>query len=180
MSEPRLRFEPNLAEVLEDRVRQYREYKDRGGRRPKPLILVVITDGEALDHKFVEDCIVNTARTLDELRAPEHYIGIQFLQVGDDPVAAEWLRTLDDDLQARGVRDVSLRRDKSNRTDQCADGRLHAVEPKCQREGAAGRSRAMVGRPHQSNSRSHARECERRWPTRTRMIYLSPSECLGV
>lgn len=33
-------------------------------------------------------------------------MGIQFVQIGDDPKATESLRKLDDDLAATGIRDI--------------------------------------------------------------------------
>jgi hypothetical protein len=84
---------------------------DPGADLPKPLNLIVLTDGEADDEQEVEEYLVETARTLDELGAPKSHIGIQFVQVGDDVEAAEYLRRLDDDLknlhQNRGIRHVS-------------------------------------------------------------------------
>lgn len=46
------------------------------------------------------------AGRLDAVRAPPTQIGIQMLQIGTDPEAAEALRALDDDLKGQGVRDM--------------------------------------------------------------------------
>lgn len=44
---------------------------------------------------------------LDSIRAPPYQLGIQFLQIGDDDEATEFLRELDDDLkEEHSVRDM--------------------------------------------------------------------------
>ena len=70
----------------------------------KPVNVIVITDGEPTDEP--ETDIVQAARKLDRLDAPAYQVGIQFFQVGNDQQAAEYLRTLDDDLEKHGVRDM--------------------------------------------------------------------------
>ena len=119
-----------FAEHLEDeislRLEEYRQYfkqhaaynsKTRAARArlekpqpPKKLNLIVITDGEANDKQEVEDYIVETARELDKLRAPAAQIGIQFVQIGEDESARNFLKRLDDDLKHQDppIRDVSL------------------------------------------------------------------------
>ena len=96
----------------------YRNFvKDRADgknpRRPKPLNLIAITDGEADDRVEVEEYLRDDiAAQLDQWNAPKSYIGIQFVQVGDDQQAAKWLRELDDDLAKEPdstLRDVSTR-----------------------------------------------------------------------
>ncbi|KAF8871433.1 hypothetical protein CPB85DRAFT_1352255 [Mucidula mucida] len=56
--------------------------------RPKPLNIVVITDGEAS----------NTPQTLDKCHCPFSQVGIQFVQIGCDKGAERFLKELDDDL----------------------------------------------------------------------------------
>ncbi|KAK4197803.1 hypothetical protein QBC40DRAFT_308773 [Triangularia verruculosa] len=75
--------------------------------KPKKLNLIVITDGAADDMEEVEDVIVETAKKLDELQAPVHQLGIQFLQIGKDDDAARWLAKLDDALKEKhNIRDI--------------------------------------------------------------------------
>lgn len=50
----------------------------------------------AADHP--ESVIVAAGKRLDRKNAPLTQIGIQFVQVGQDPKAAEFLRKLDDNL----------------------------------------------------------------------------------
>jgi len=71
----------------------------------KPLNILVLTDGEPTDDP--ESVIVDAARQLEKLNAPLHQVGIQFLQIGDEPGAREALEELDDVLAAvHGIRDM--------------------------------------------------------------------------
>jgi hypothetical protein len=94
---------------------EYKVYVDERKRgvpreHPKPLNLIVITDGDADDQDEVEDYLTSVAKELDRLEAPGRHIGIQFVQIGDDEAAAEWLTDLDDGFKGRGTRDVSVLR----------------------------------------------------------------------
>ena len=78
--------------------------------KPKNLNLIVVTDGAADDAQEVEEYIVEVAKELDDLKAPDSQIGIQFVQVGDDINAARFLVRLDDELMHQRdppVRNVS-------------------------------------------------------------------------
>ncbi|KAG8823431.1 hypothetical protein FRC17_009338 [Serendipita sp. 399] len=71
----------------------------------KPVNYLVITDGAPSDDP--ETVIVTAARRLDAGKFPITQVGIQFIQIGSDPSAAEALRELDDDLAGRyGIRDI--------------------------------------------------------------------------
>ena len=102
-----------LSEILEPYLHEL-ETKMREAKRGtlsskvcKPLNLIVITDGRADDQKYVREVIVKAARRLDDLKADDHQIGIQFFQVGRDKKATEDLTELDDDLKVMdGVRDM--------------------------------------------------------------------------
>ena len=118
-------FHDHLEAAIDPYLWEYEDYieklkdvrtKRRQGARnllpptsPKALNLMVITDGEARDHPEVEHYIVHVATKLDNMSAPISYIGIQFVQIGDDPQAADWLRKLDNDLKNQDppIRDVS-------------------------------------------------------------------------
>src|SRR5205085_505745 len=89
-------FSTQLRKAIDPRLQKYREYKeqkaqDPNAERPKPLNLIVLTDGEADDEEEVEEILVETAKELEELKAPKNHIGIQFVQIGDDVEAAEYL-----------------------------------------------------------------------------------------
>lgn len=74
-------------------------------RYPKPLNIIVLTDGEPTDDP--ESVIVDAARRLDALNAPLCQVGIQFFQIGDEEGAREALEDLDDALAGiYGIRDM--------------------------------------------------------------------------
>ena len=52
--------------------------------------------------KDPESVIINTATRLDKLQAKLDQVGIQFIQVGEDPEATVYLHELDDELHKRG------------------------------------------------------------------------------
>lgn len=99
-----------LKEILDAHAKQWaprRRFLGLGRRaapRPRPLNILVITDGIPTDDP--KAAIVAAARTLDALGAPHDALGLSFVQIGDDARAAEYLRELDDDLPAAGVRDM--------------------------------------------------------------------------
>ncbi|KAF9226923.1 hypothetical protein BS17DRAFT_728914 [Gyrodon lividus] len=71
----------------------------------KPINFIVITDGAPTDEPL--DSIVALARRLDRGNYPLGQVGLQFVQIGDDKKATEFLRELDDDLSgSHGVRDI--------------------------------------------------------------------------
>ena len=96
------------ADVLEDELNQYLA-KFREKRNRKRLNLIVLTDGEPDDVQAVEEVIVKYANELKELKAHPLQVGVQFVQIGGDEDASEFLRGLDDDLMKRRNldRDVS-------------------------------------------------------------------------
>jgi uncharacterized protein YegL len=71
----------------------------------KPLNIIVITDGDASDD--VESVIVQAAKKLDAWGAEPWQVGIQFFQVGNELVATEYLKDLDDALSSSyNIRDI--------------------------------------------------------------------------
>ncbi|KNZ75291.1 hypothetical protein J132_03589 [Termitomyces sp. J132] len=73
----------------------------------KPVIYIVITDGEASDGPKTEEAVIRTARALDNHHAKPDQIGIQFVQIGNDSTATEYLEMLDDTLTSNaGIRDM--------------------------------------------------------------------------
>ncbi|GAA5850552.1 hypothetical protein JCM8547_001911 [Rhodosporidiobolus lusitaniae] len=96
--------------VMDEILRDYVESVEdaRGTKtRVKPLLLLILTDGRADDPDMVKDICVEMAQRLDEVRAPPYQLGVQFVQIGDDPEAREFLQDLDDNLKPQlGVRDM--------------------------------------------------------------------------
>jgi hypothetical protein len=109
-------FFPSLHQILEPRLKTFRDFveditKNPRLAYPKHLNLIVFTDGAADDEEDVEEYLIKVAKELKALGALSSWIGIQFVQVGDDPEATKWLQILDDNLTRendRSVRDVSV------------------------------------------------------------------------
>ncbi|RVD84073.1 uncharacterized protein DFL_005842 [Arthrobotrys flagrans] len=71
------------------------------------LNIIVITDGKRKDRKDVIKYIVSVARKLTEKSAPQHLLGIQFVQVGDDQGARLFFKSVDDGLEEQyQIRDI--------------------------------------------------------------------------
>ncbi|GAA6006952.1 hypothetical protein JCM10207_009150 [Rhodosporidiobolus poonsookiae] len=97
--------------VLEPYLKKFEEWhsigKAKGKPRPKPLNLIILTDGAPDNGQNPEEVIVDAARRLDQLRAPPFQVGISFVQIGRYTEATEHLRSLDDDLREKhGIRDM--------------------------------------------------------------------------
>lgn len=87
--------------VVEDRLFGRAGYFARkAAGSAKPLILVIITDGEATDPELLEKVIVNAANKVES----DEELGISFFQVGRDATAHKFLKKLDDDLQSHGAK----------------------------------------------------------------------------
>ncbi|KAF9235581.1 hypothetical protein BU15DRAFT_51245 [Melanogaster broomeanus] len=92
-----------------DKLERASSKKRRGDPLPlqriKPINFIIITDGAPTDEPL--DSIVALARRLDRGNYPIAQVGLQFVQIGDDQSATEFLRQLDDDLgNSHGVRDM--------------------------------------------------------------------------
>jgi len=60
--------------------------------RPRPINVLVLTDGVADDTDGVEELIGEICGLLDENNAPANQVGIQFVQIGDLKVAETYIR----------------------------------------------------------------------------------------
>ena len=103
-----------LERVIEPSLRAYKQFRqaqddgDASQPEPNPLNLIFVTDGATVDQEEVEQYINRVAQGLDALNAPPSFIGIQFVQIGDDPDAAKFLKDLDDQLESQhNIHDVS-------------------------------------------------------------------------
>ena len=78
-------------------------YMDQGGRRnsnTKQLNLIVIADGKPDEpYKRIKKMVVRAAQDLDNERALDTQVGIQFCLIGDDSAAAEFYSSLDNDIE---------------------------------------------------------------------------------
>ncbi|EIW76314.1 hypothetical protein CONPUDRAFT_158340 [Coniophora puteana RWD-64-598 SS2] len=67
----------------------------------KPVNYIVITDGRPDDEIELENAIVKCATFLDKHEYPLSQIGIQFVQIGDDLHATQFLKDLDNTLATK-------------------------------------------------------------------------------
>ena len=88
-----------LNSILRPYMRELERKKDHK-EPPKPLNIIVITDGVPTDDD--ESVIISVAQKLDHLGAQPWQVGIQFFQVGEEAGAAEHLRELDDCIKETG------------------------------------------------------------------------------
>lgn len=88
----------NTAGYLQARLDDYFHRKAKG--IAKPLIISIITDGIPDDQAALEQVIIDATKKMDK----DEELGITFLQIGSDPKASAFLKTLDDGLQAKGAK----------------------------------------------------------------------------
>ncbi|KAJ3480593.1 hypothetical protein NLI96_g8230 [Meripilus lineatus] len=69
------------------------------GVMTKPINYIVITDGVPTDHDELPNVIMNLAMALENGRYTNNQLGIQFVQVGDDRWATQYLQNLDGDVK---------------------------------------------------------------------------------
>jgi len=93
----------------------------------KKRVFLVITDGAATDSP--DEGIINAGKFFQKNCFPADQVGIQFIQVGNDPLASLFLERLDQDLvkqmgeHARDVVDTM----KSNGTNLTGDVLIKAL-----------------------------------------------------
>ncbi len=90
----------NLAAVLKDATDRYFQRKAAGQAKPGGETILVITDGEPDDRKGVMVAIVEASRQMER----DEELGISMIQVGNDPMATQFLKALDDQLQGVGAK----------------------------------------------------------------------------
>lgn len=88
----------DTAAVLKNRLDAYFARKANGSA--KPLCLLIMTDGEPSDRNAVADVIVSATKEMDA----DEEIAMNFIQIGDDAGASEFLKFLDDGLTAKGAK----------------------------------------------------------------------------
>lgn len=84
----------NLTDVLQAAVDRYFAKRDAGQVKKNGEVLIVVTDGQPDDKNGVTRVITNTVSKL----RPEDNLAIQFVQVGKDRDASQFLRYLDTQL----------------------------------------------------------------------------------
>ncbi|KAF9782223.1 hypothetical protein BJ322DRAFT_204390 [Thelephora terrestris] len=96
-----------IGDVLDTLLLEYaRQTGDAPGRsKVKKRIFLVITDGAPTDSP--EEPIIRSAKFFQQGQFPLDQVGIQFIQVGDDPEATQFLEELDTGLTEGGnTRDI--------------------------------------------------------------------------
>lgn len=68
--------------------------------KAKPIIVLVVTDGEPNDANAVKSVIIEATKKMER----DEEIGVQFIQIGADPGATTFLKDLDDGLVAKGAK----------------------------------------------------------------------------
>jgi uncharacterized protein YegL len=89
-----------LGEVLEDAFKFISERRSKQGNNPQPELILVVTDGEPDNRQSVAKAIADVSQTLNA----DADMAISFIQVGTDPAASEFLKSLDDDLMKAGAK----------------------------------------------------------------------------
>ena len=94
-----------LDEELNEYCLRYSQNRDMKG-----LNLIILTDGDPSPGQDVTGVLLEYARELARLKAPKLKVGVQFVQIGSDEKAREFLKGLDDDLKGpyKLDRDVRL------------------------------------------------------------------------
>ncbi|MBD2579764.1 VWA domain-containing protein [Oscillatoria sp. FACHB-1406] len=90
----------DLASVLYDALENYFERKARGEAKLNGETILIITDGEPNDRKSVMRLIVEASRKIDR----DEELGISLVQVGNDKLATQFLKALDDQLESAGAK----------------------------------------------------------------------------
>lgn len=90
----------DLASVLYDALENYFERKTRGEAKLNGETILIVTDGEPNDRKSVMRLIVEASRKIDR----DEELGISLVQVGNDKLATQFLKALDDQLESAGAK----------------------------------------------------------------------------
>ncbi|KOY85826.1 hypothetical protein AD998_06385 [bacterium 336/3] len=86
-----------LGDVLEDAFEFIAQRKASGVNVPE--LVLVVTDGEPDNRESVSQSIARMSHKIKD----RSELAISFIQVGTDPAASEFLKTLDDDLTKAGA-----------------------------------------------------------------------------
>jgi uncharacterized protein with von Willebrand factor type A (vWA) domain len=90
----------DLAGVLQDALDSYFVRKAQGQTKVGGETILVVTDGEPDDRKAVMRTIVEASRQIDR----DEELAISLIQVGSDPIATQFLKALDDQLENAGAK----------------------------------------------------------------------------
>ncbi|AHJ28032.1 hypothetical protein NSP_16980 [Nodularia spumigena CCY9414] len=89
----------NLGGVLQAAFDDFFKRREQG-LTPNGETIIVVTDGEPDDRKPVYEQIILASRKIDS----DEELAVLFFQIGDDPGATKFLRTIDDELTNAGAK----------------------------------------------------------------------------
>lgn len=89
----------NLTAVLQDAINQFFQRKQTHQGKGGETILI-ITDGEPNERRSVFEVIIEASQRLDA----DEELALSFIQIGDDPGATKFLKTLDEQLVGVGAK----------------------------------------------------------------------------
>lgn len=87
----------DTAKAVDTVIQEYLTAKAAG--TAKPIIVVIMTDGRPDDEPALINVIVNATKRI----SAREEIGLEFIQIGSDKHAHEFLKKLDDDLGKEGA-----------------------------------------------------------------------------
>jgi hypothetical protein len=90
----------DLAGVLQDALTDYFKRKASGKMKQNGETILVVTDGEPDDRQAVIKTIIEASHQMDR----DEELAISFIQIGSNPEAAKFLKSLDDELQRTGAK----------------------------------------------------------------------------
>lgn len=90
----------DLAGVLKSATDDYFARKAKGETKPSGETILVITDGEPDDRKAVMRVIIEASRKMER----DEELAISLIQVGNDSLATQFLKALDNDLEGAGAK----------------------------------------------------------------------------
>ncbi len=90
----------NLAAVLKNATDNYFERRAMEISKPNGELILIVTSGEIEGAELVKEIIINAANQLNR----DEELGIELIQVGDDPGVTEFFKVLDRELQIAGAK----------------------------------------------------------------------------
>lgn len=90
----------NLVKVLKVALDDYFQRKANGQSKPNGETILVVTDGKPDDQAAVVRVIGEATQKMDR----DEELAISFIQIGKDKEATEYLKFLDDQLEAKGAK----------------------------------------------------------------------------
>lgn len=86
-------FVPVLTDILENHF-----------KGDKPTTVLIVTDGEPSDGVAGQRALANLIINATKRMEGDGELGLEFIQIGNDPAAQAFLKKLDDELQAAGAK----------------------------------------------------------------------------